>query len=51
MSDTIRLTTSQAIVRYLIAQKSVQVDGSVAPLFGGVYAIFGFVRVSEAMKP
>ena len=46
MTETIRLTTSQAIVRYLIAQKSVQVDGSVAPLFGGVYAIFGHGNVT-----
>ena len=38
--ETIRLTTSQAIVKYLIAQKSVQADGSIAPLFGGVFGIF-----------
>jgi 3D-(3,5/4)-trihydroxycyclohexane-1,2-dione acylhydrolase (decyclizing) len=44
--DVIRLTTSQAIVKYLIAQKSVQVDGSIAPLFGGVYAIFGHGNVT-----
>jgi len=47
MSDTIRLTTSQAIVEYLIAQKSVQVDESVAPLFAGVYAIFGHGNVTS----
>jgi len=47
MTDTIRLTTSQAIVRYLVAQKSVQADGSVAPLFGGVYAIFGHGNVTS----
>ena len=46
MTETIRLTTSQAIVKYLIAQKSVQVDGSIAPLFGGVYAIFGHGNVT-----
>ena len=44
--DTIRLTTSQAIVKYLIAQRSVQVDGSIAPLFGGVYGIFGHGNVT-----
>ena len=44
--DTIRLTTSQAIVKYLIAQKSVQADASVAPLFGGVFAIFGHGNVT-----
>jgi len=43
---TVRRTTSQAIVRYLIAQKSVQADGSVAPLFPGVYAIFGHGNVT-----
>ncbi len=47
MAETVRLTTSQAIVRYLIAQKSVQVDGSIAPLFGGVYAIFGHGNVTS----
>jgi len=47
MTDTIRLTTSQAIVRYLVAQKSVQADGSVAPLFGGVYGIFGHGNVTS----
>ena len=45
--DVVRLTTSQAIVKYLIAQKSVQVDGSIAPLFGGVYAIFGHGNVTS----
>ena len=47
MSKTVRLTTSQAIVRYLIAQKSVLKDGSVAPLFGGVYGIFGHGNVTS----
>ena len=45
--STIRLTTSQAIVKYLIAQKSVQKDGTVAPLFGGVYGIFGHGNVTS----
>ena len=44
--NTVRLTTSQALVRYLIAQKSVQADGSIAPLFGGVYGIFGHGNVT-----
>ena len=47
MSNTIRLTTSQAIVKYLIAQKSVQRDGTIAPLFGGVYGIFGHGNVTS----
>ena len=45
--STIRLTTSQAIVKYLIAQKSVLKDGSVGPLFGGVYGIFGHGNVTS----
>lgn len=44
---TIRLTTSQAIVKYLIAQKSVLKDGSIGPLFGGVYGIFGHGNVTS----
>ncbi|NNC80897.1 MAG: 3D-(3,5/4)-trihydroxycyclohexane-1,2-dione acylhydrolase (decyclizing) [Acidimicrobiales bacterium] len=35
------------MVRYLVAQKSVQSDGSVAPLFGGVYGIFGHGNVTS----
>ena len=44
--ETIRLTTADAIVRYLIAQKSVMPDGSIAPLFPGVFAIFGHGNVT-----
>ena len=44
--DTVRLTTAEAIVRYLIAQKSALPDGSVAPLFPGVFAIFGHGNVT-----
>ncbi|MGH9133394.1 MAG: 3D-(3,5/4)-trihydroxycyclohexane-1,2-dione acylhydrolase (decyclizing) [Ilumatobacteraceae bacterium] len=40
-----RLTTAQAIVRYLIAQRTV-VDGADVPLFPGVYAIFGHGNVT-----
>ena len=47
MTETVRLTTAQAIVRYLIAQKSVQRDGSVDALFGGVYGIFGHGNVTS----
>ncbi len=42
---TVRLTTAQAIVRYLIAQKTV-VDGEEVPLFPGVFAIFGHGNVT-----
>ena len=45
MADsTIRLTTAEAIVRYLIAQRIV-VDGDEVPLFPGVLAIFGHGNV------
>jgi 3D-(3,5/4)-trihydroxycyclohexane-1,2-dione acylhydrolase (decyclizing) len=43
--DTIRLTTSGAIVRYLIAQRT-ELDGSEVPLFPGVFAIFGHGNVT-----
>ena len=44
--ETIRLTTAEAIVRYLIAQKTVMLDGTVEPLFPGVFAIFGHGNVT-----
>ena len=43
--DTVRLTTAQAIVRFLVAQRTV-VDGDEAPLFPGVFAIFGHGNVT-----
>jgi 3D-(3,5/4)-trihydroxycyclohexane-1,2-dione acylhydrolase (decyclizing) len=43
--DTIRLTTAQALVRYLAAQFS-DLDGQEVPLFGGVWAIFGHGNVA-----
>ena len=43
--ETVRLTTAEAIVRYLIAQKTV-IDGETVPLFPGVYAIFGHGNVT-----
>ena len=42
---TIRLTMSQALVRYLIAQQTV-VDGATVPLISGVFAIFGHGNVA-----
>ncbi len=42
---TVRLTTAQAIVRYLIAQRTM-IDGTEAPLFPGVFAIFGHGNVT-----
>jgi 3D-(3,5/4)-trihydroxycyclohexane-1,2-dione acylhydrolase (decyclizing) len=43
--DTVRLTTAQAIVRFLVAQRTV-LDGREVPLFPGVFAIFGHGNVT-----
>ncbi|MCY3576055.1 MAG: 3D-(3,5/4)-trihydroxycyclohexane-1,2-dione acylhydrolase (decyclizing) [bacterium] len=43
--ETIRLTTSGAIVRYLAAQR-IETDGQAVPLFAGVFAIFGHGNVT-----
>ena len=43
--ETVRLTAAQAIVRFLVAQRAV-VDGAEAPLFPGVFAIFGHGNVT-----
>lgn len=40
-----QLTTAQAIVKYLIAQRTL-IDGDEVPLFPGVYAIFGHGNVT-----
>src|SRR3954462_13895883 len=45
MTGTIRLTTAQAPVRWMIAQRSELLDGSEVPLFPGVFAIFGHGNV------
>lgn len=42
MNSTIRLTTAQALVRYLAAQRTEDRE----PLFGGVFAIFGHGNVA-----
>ena len=42
---SVRLTAAQAIVRFLVAQRTV-VDGREAPLFPGVFAIFGHGNVT-----
>ncbi|HEX7933863.1 MAG TPA: 3D-(3,5/4)-trihydroxycyclohexane-1,2-dione acylhydrolase (decyclizing) [Paraburkholderia sp.] len=45
--NTIRLTTAQALVRYLAAQRVAGEDGQgTEPLFGGVFAIFGHGNVA-----
>lgn len=43
--ETIRLTTAQAIVRFLVAQRT-RIDGNDVPLFPGVFAIFGHGNVT-----
>ncbi|RKT24506.1 3D-(3,5/4)-trihydroxycyclohexane-1,2-dione hydrolase [Paraburkholderia sp. RAU2J] len=46
-SGTVRLTTAQALVRYLAAQRVTTEDGNgTEPLFGGVFAIFGHGNVA-----
>ncbi|HKP67132.1 MAG TPA: 3D-(3,5/4)-trihydroxycyclohexane-1,2-dione acylhydrolase (decyclizing), partial [Casimicrobiaceae bacterium] len=44
MTDTVRLTMAQALVRYLAALRVEHDDGE--PLFGGVFAIFGHGNVA-----
>src|ERR1700681_4392232 len=43
--DKVRLTTAQALVRYLCNQFTV-IDGERVPLFAGVFAIFGHGNVT-----
>jgi 3D-(3,5/4)-trihydroxycyclohexane-1,2-dione acylhydrolase (decyclizing) len=43
---TTRLTTAQAIVKYLVAQRTL-IDGVEKPLFPGVFAIFGHGNVTS----
>ncbi|MGH9060908.1 MAG: thiamine pyrophosphate-binding protein, partial [Acidimicrobiales bacterium] len=40
-----KLTTAQALVRWLLAQHSETLDGQEVPLFPGVFAIFGHGNV------
>ena len=42
---TVRLTTAQALVRWMLAQRSELLDGSQVPLFAGVFGIFGHGNV------
>ncbi len=44
--ETVRITTAEAIVRYLIAQRII-VDGEEVPLFPGVIGIFGHGNVTS----
>jgi 3D-(3,5/4)-trihydroxycyclohexane-1,2-dione acylhydrolase (decyclizing) len=43
--STVRLTTAQALVRWMIAQRSELLDGTEVPLFAGVFGIFGHGNV------
>ena len=45
-NGALRVTTSEAIVRYLIAQRIV-IEGHEEPLFPGVFAIFGHGNVTS----
>jgi len=42
---TVQLTTAQALVRWLVAQRSELLDGTEVPLFAGVFGIFGHGNV------
>ncbi|WP_088290461.1 thiamine pyrophosphate-dependent enzyme [Kineosporia sp. A_224] len=44
-SPTVRLTTAQALVRWMVAQRSELLDGTRVPLFAGVFGIFGHGNV------
>jgi len=49
--ETVRLTTGQAIVRWLVAQRT-EIDGVDVPVFPGVFGIFGHgnvVSLAEAL--
>lgn len=51
--ETVRLTTAQALVRWMLAQRT-DLDDGPAPMFGGVFAIFGHgnvVALAEALQP
>ena len=51
--ETVRLTTGQAIVKWLLAQRTM-IDGDEVPLFAGVFGIFGHGNVTalaEALQP
>ncbi len=44
--ETVRLTTSAAIVTWMAAQRTTLADGTEAPLFPGIFAIFGHGNVT-----
>jgi 3D-(3,5/4)-trihydroxycyclohexane-1,2-dione acylhydrolase (decyclizing) len=42
---SVRLTTAQALVRWMVVQRAELLDGTQVPLFAGVFAIFGHGNV------
>ena len=51
--ETVRLTTAQALVRWILAQR-IEVGGEIVPVFAGVFGIFGHgnvVALAEALEP
>ncbi len=44
--ETTRLTTAQAIVRWMMAQRTLMADGTEAPMFPGIFGIFGHGNVT-----
>ena len=44
--STVRITAAEALVRYLVAQRT-EVDGREVPLYPGVFAIFGHGNVTS----
>ncbi|MDH3293226.1 MAG: 3D-(3,5/4)-trihydroxycyclohexane-1,2-dione acylhydrolase (decyclizing) [Acidimicrobiia bacterium] len=44
--ETVRLTTAQAIVRWMMVQRTRMADGSEAPMFPGIFGIFGHGNVT-----
>lgn len=44
-TGTVRMTTAQALVRWMLAQRSELMDGTEVPLFPGVFGIFGHGNV------
>lgn len=50
--ENVRLTTAQALVRWMLAQKT-EIDGEILPVFAGVFGIFGHgnvVALAEALQ-
>ena len=45
MADKVRLTTAEALVRWMAAQRSLLLDGTEVALFAGVFGIFGHGNV------